>query len=87
MTSSVRAVRGWLAAAAFAAGALGLGATAHAQPKNGAPTEDFGTPPSGTISILFNDHHVYSRPDHLKAGPPLCRIESSVEKQTVVFLK
>lgn len=74
MTSSVRAVRGWLAAAAFAAGALGLGAAAHAQPKNGAPTEDFGTPPSGTVSILFNDHHVYSRPDHLKAGRVLTAI-------------
>jgi hypothetical protein len=42
--------------------------------KNGAPTEDFGTPPSGTISNLFNDHHVYSRPDHLKAGRVLTAI-------------
>jgi hypothetical protein len=66
VTSSVRAV--------LASGALGQGAAAHAQPKNGAPTEDFGTPPSGTISNLFNDHHVYSRPDHLKAGRVLTAI-------------
>ncbi len=29
---------------------------------------EFGSPPSGSIPILFNDHHVYSRPDVLKQG-------------------
>jgi hypothetical protein len=31
-----------------------------------APPADFGNPPSGEVPILFNDHHVYSRPDRLK---------------------
>ena len=34
----------------------------------GAPPADFGTPPSGQIPILFNDHHVYTKPDLLKQG-------------------
>jgi hypothetical protein len=29
---------------------------------------DFGSPPSGEVPILFNDHHVYSKPDTLKQG-------------------
>jgi hypothetical protein len=29
---------------------------------------DFGSPPSGPIPILYNDRHVYSKPDVLKAG-------------------
>jgi hypothetical protein len=34
--------------------------------QNGAiPGPDFGSPPSGEIPILFNDHHVYSKPDRL----------------------
>lgn len=32
------------------------------------PPADFGSPPSGQIPILYNDHHVYSRPDVLKQG-------------------
>ncbi len=32
------------------------------------PPADFGSPPSGQIPILFNDHHVYVRPDVLKQG-------------------
>ena len=35
---------------------------------------DFGAPPSGTIPILFNDHHVYSRPDKLKQGRVLAAL-------------
>ena len=31
-----------------------------------APPADFGSPPSGEVPILFNDHHVYSKPDRLK---------------------
>ncbi|MGH7727912.1 MAG: copper amine oxidase N-terminal domain-containing protein, partial [Vulcanimicrobiaceae bacterium] len=27
------------------------------------PPADFGSPPSGEIPILFNDHHVYAKPD------------------------
>ena len=33
-----------------------------------APPADFGTPPSGEVPILFNDQHVYSKPDRLKAN-------------------
>ncbi len=33
-----------------------------------APAANFGSPPSGQIPILFNDHHVYSKPDVLKQG-------------------
>ena len=64
-------------AAAFAAG-LGL-ATVAATTTTGlaqsaAPQADFGTPPSGEVPILFNDHHVYSKPDRLKANRVLAAL-------------
>ncbi len=34
----------------------------------------FGSPPSGEIPILFNDHHVYSKPDVLKHGRVLAAL-------------
>jgi hypothetical protein len=37
---------------------------------------DFGTPPSGEVPILFNDHHVYSKPDTLSQGRVLAAIVS-----------
>jgi hypothetical protein len=45
------------------AGLLALILCAH-----GAPTsaQDLGSPPSGEVPILFNDHHVYAKPDLLK---------------------
>jgi len=33
-----------------------------------AQTLNFGTPPSSRIPILFNDHHVYAKPDELRRG-------------------
>src|SRR5579872_3743938 len=39
----------------------GLGVTAGAVSAQPAP--DFGSPPSGQYPILFNDHHVYAKPD------------------------
>ncbi|MDQ6944479.1 MAG: hypothetical protein M3169_18420, partial [Candidatus Eremiobacteraeota bacterium] len=42
--------------------------TQIAQAPAGAPPADFGTPPSGEVPILFNDRHVYSKPDRLKAN-------------------
>ena len=39
-----------------------------------APAANFGTPPSGQIPILFNDHHVYSKPDTLKQGRVLAAL-------------
>ncbi len=38
------------------------------------PPMQFGSPPSGQIPILFNDHHVYSRPDVLKQGRVLAAL-------------
>lgn len=35
---------------------------------------DFGTPPSGEVPILFNDHHVYAKPDTLRQGRVLAAI-------------
>src|SRR5215469_12741585 len=39
-----------------------------------APAPDFGSPPSGEIPILYNDHHVYSKPDTLKQGRVLAAL-------------
>jgi len=38
------------------------------------PAANFGSPPSGTIPILFNDHHVYAKPDTLKQGRVLAAL-------------
>jgi hypothetical protein len=40
----------------------------------GAPPADFGTPPSGEVPILFNDRHVYSKPDRLKENRVLAAL-------------
>ncbi len=40
----------------------------------GAPPADFGNPPSGEVPILFNDRHVYSKPDRLKANRVLAAL-------------
>jgi hypothetical protein len=53
----------------FAVAALG---PAFAQTSTPAP--DFGTPPSGEVPILFNDQHVYSKPDKLKQGRVLAAL-------------
>jgi len=39
-----------------------------------APPANFGSPPSGQIPILYNDHHVYSKPDVLKQGRVLAAL-------------
>src|SRR5579871_3263445 len=38
------------------------------------PPADFGSPPSGQIPILYNDRHVYARPDILKQGRVLAAL-------------
>ncbi len=38
------------------------------------PAPDFGTPPSGEVPILYNDHHVYAKPDRLKANRVLAAL-------------
>lgn len=39
-----------------------------------APPANFGSPPSGQIPILFNDHHVYAKPDVLRQGRVLAAL-------------
>jgi len=46
-----------------------------------APPMDFGSPPSGEIPILFNDHHVYANPDTLRQGRVLAAL---VKKGTLM---
>ncbi|MBV9270965.1 MAG: copper amine oxidase N-terminal domain-containing protein [Candidatus Eremiobacteraeota bacterium] len=38
------------------------------------PAMNFGSPPSGQIPILFNDRHVYAKPDVLKQGRVLAAL-------------
>ncbi len=46
----------------------------------GAP--NFGSPPSGQIPILYNDHHVYAKPDTLKQG----RVLAALVKGGTIFV-
>ncbi len=57
-----------LAAATLSASAM-AGAIAQTP-----PAADFGTPPSGEVPILFNDQHVYAKPDKLKQGRVLAAL-------------
>ncbi|HEX3672613.1 MAG TPA: copper amine oxidase N-terminal domain-containing protein [Candidatus Cybelea sp.] len=50
--------------------------------QGGAPPADFGSPPSGQIPILYNDHHVYSKPDVLKQG----RVLAALVKGGTLFI-
>jgi hypothetical protein len=59
-------------ALATVSGVLASVATAPAQ--SALPQRDFGHPPSGAIPILFNDEHVYAKPDVLKAGRVLAAL-------------
>ncbi len=43
---------------------------------------DFGSPPSGQIPILYNDHHVYTKPDVLKQG----RVLAAYAKGGTIYL-
>jgi hypothetical protein len=50
------------------------GNTVVAQDQGSMPAANFGTPPSGQIPILFNDHHVYAKPDVLRQGRVLAAL-------------
>jgi hypothetical protein len=51
------------------------GQTTVAQDQSGSMSPaNFGSPPSGTIPILFNDHHVYAKPDTLRQGRVLAAL-------------
>ena len=54
--------------------AVASGSSQVAQAAATSPAPDFGNPPSGEVPILFNDHHVYSKPDRLKAGRVLAAL-------------
>ena len=55
-------------APAFANGTTGTATSATSGSVVADAMMNFGTPPSGEVPILFNDHHVYSRPDTLTQG-------------------
>ncbi len=60
-----------LAALVALCGLCAVAAPSAAAP---APPADFGSPPSGQIPILYNDHHVYTKPDELKRGRVLAAL-------------
>ena len=47
---------------------------------------DFGSPPSGQIPILYNDHHVYTKPDVLKQGRVLSGLRQGRHDLSAVAL-
>src|SRR5579871_4285090 len=55
-------------------GNIGTNAIAQDQGAMAAPPANFGSPPSGQYPILFNDHHVYAKPDILKQGRVLAAL-------------
>jgi len=68
-----------LAAALFTLLLCGSGAAASAASSqvaqaSPAPVPAFGSPPSGQIPILYNDHTVYAKPDVLKQGRVLAAL-------------
>jgi hypothetical protein len=70
----------YAAAAVFLAALLGgfpvaaRAAAAQVAQASPVPTPAFGTPPSGEIPILYNDHTVYAKPDVLKQGRVLAAL-------------
>lgn len=73
MNAFPRAIRGWSAVAAAVFAVVAAGGTASAQPTGEMPAQ-FGSPPSGDVPIIFNDHHIYTKPDRLKQGRVLAAI-------------
>ncbi|MDQ2662736.1 MAG: copper amine oxidase N-terminal domain-containing protein [Candidatus Eremiobacteraeota bacterium] len=63
-----------VAAPSTAASLGNSGTKVIAQATSAPPPADFGSPPSGQIPILFNDHHVYAKPDVLKQGRVLAAL-------------
>lgn len=63
-----------VALATIAFGIVSFAVTAFAPALAQAPAPAFGAPPSGEVPILFNDQHVYSKPDRLKKGRVLAAL-------------
>jgi hypothetical protein len=57
-------------------------ATKSTQAPAAAASGDFGSPPSGEVPILFNDHTVYAKPDVLKEG----RVLAALVKDGQIFV-
>ncbi|HTU71273.1 MAG TPA: copper amine oxidase N-terminal domain-containing protein [Candidatus Baltobacteraceae bacterium] len=55
-------------------GNIGTNVIAQDQGGTMAPPANFGSPPSGQYPILFNDHHVYAKPDTLRQGRVLAAL-------------
>ncbi len=72
----VHAYRRWLTFlfVGLLAAPIAIPMIAIAQGAPNPPPADFGSPPSGEIPILYNDHHVYSKPDTLKNGRVLAAL-------------
>jgi len=60
--------------ATIAFGIVGFAAAAFAPASAQMAGPNFGAPPSGEVPILFNDQHVYSKPDRLKKGRVLAAL-------------
>jgi hypothetical protein len=69
-----------LALCAVAPGASA--APSPAQAPQSTPVADFGSPPSGEIPILYNDHTVYTKPDILKQQ----RVLAAMVKGGVIYV-
>ena len=57
-----------MAAVVLMSASTALAATQATPVAQASGSADFGNPPSGQIPILYNDHHVYTKPDLLKQG-------------------
>ncbi|MGB6952232.1 MAG: OprD family outer membrane porin [Candidatus Cybelea sp.] len=73
---------GLLAAAMLLSGLSPALAETQATPVAQASSPDFGSPPTGQIPILYNDRHVYSKPDVLKQG----RVLAAYAKDGTIYL-
>ena len=63
-------------APSYAHGSTGTATSATSGIQVADAMADFGSPPSGEVPILFNDHHVYANPDTLRQGRVLAAIVS-----------
>jgi hypothetical protein len=71
-----------LTAAVLASTSFALAETQATPVAQASSSPDFGSPPAGQIPILYNDHHVYSKPDLLKAG----RVLAAYVKGSAIYL-
>ena len=63
-------------APSYAYGSTGTATSATSGTQVADAMANFGSPPSGEVPILFNDHHVYANPDTLRQGRVLAAIVS-----------